>query len=878
MLRTFLPLCLALTSCAQTFPGAEDADHLLQQAISEGKIPGAVLVVGHQGSIVYRKAYGFRAIEPQREPMTLDTIFDCASLTKVVATTSSIMKLFEQGKLHINDKVTDYLPEFQAGKSDITLRDLMTHYSGLRPDLDLQPPWHGYETGIALALKDLPTMAPERKFVYSDINFLLLGEIVHRVSGRALNDFAKQVVFEPLAMHDTVFLPPPALLPRIAPTEKLKTGEILRGQVHDTTARFMGGVAGDAGLFSTADDMAKFCQMLLNRGEFGGKRLFSSATIHQFTTPQSPAGQTALRGLGWDIDSPLSGNRGELFPAGESYGHTGYTGTSLWIDPVSQTFVVLMTNAVHPAVKKAITPLRKSIATIVAAAVGYEPAPRAPVLTGLDVLEEQKFQSLLGKRVGLITNHTGIDRQGRRNVDVMLKAGVQIAGLYSPEHGIAGKEDKENLGNTIDTATGLHVTSLFRGNNRPAPHQFQGLDLVVFDIADVGVRFYTYSTTMAYAMEECARDKVPFLVLDRPNPLTGLHVEGPMLDRTATSFVGYFPMPVRHGMTVGELARLFAGENHLGADLRVEQLVNWQRGEWFDSTGLRWVNPSPNLRTLNAAALYPALALAEYSPELSVGRGTPVPFEHIGAPFLNGADFAAYLNARAIPGVRAYPDDFEPQAGAKLAKIKLGGVSFLITNRNVYDSGRLGLEVLCALQHLYPGKISLAASLKLIGSQDVVQRIERGDIAEKLAAKLAAAPDVTRVEVAGPGFLNLSFKIEVWQALVRAIIAGGPAYGTSSLGHGEKVNVEYVSANPTGPMHVGHCRGAVFGDALANLLGFAGYDVTREYYINDAGAQVDVLARSAFLRYREALGEAIGEIPAGLYPGDYLVPVGKHAC
>ncbi len=720
--------CVALSCCAETFSGAADVDRTIQQAITDGKIPGAVLIVGHHGHIIYRKAYGSRALEPKREEMTLDTIFDCASLTKVVATTSSMMKLFEQGKVHMNDKVTDYLPEFQAGKSDITIRDLMTHFSGLRPDLDLQPPWHGYETGVTLALKDLPAGPPEKKFVYSDINFILTGEIVHRVSGHALNDFAKETVFDPLGMHDTMFLPPSSLQARIAPTEKLKTGEILRGEVDDPTARYMGGVAGDAGMFSTGDDLARFCQMMLNRGEFEGKRLFSPMTIDNFTSPHSPAGQTALRGFGWDIDSSLSGNRGELFPAGESYGHTGYTGTSIWIDPGSQTFVVLLTNSVHPAVKKPITPLRKSVATIVAAAVGYDPGPSQPgVMTGIDVLEEQKFAPLAGKRVGLITNHTGVDRQGRRTVDMMLAAGIKIGGLYSPEHGIAGKEDKENIANSTDAATGLKVTSLFRANNRPAPHQFQGLDAVVFDIADAGARFYTYMTTMAYAMEECARDKVPFIVLDRPNPITGLHVEGPLMDPQNFSFVGYFAMPVRHGMTMGEMAKMFNAENHIGANLTVVEMVNWRRGDWFDSTGLPWISPSPNLRSLNAATLYPALALAEYSTNLSVGRGTNTPFEHIGAPFINGTELSAYLNERRIPGVRTYAEDFEPSAGAKLGGKKLGGVAFVVTNRNTYDSGRLGIEVLSALQHLYPGKINLATSLKLIGSQDTIQKIERGD-------------------------------------------------------------------------------------------------------------------------------------------------------
>jgi CubicO group peptidase (beta-lactamase class C family) len=308
-------LCCAAAS-AQTFPGAADLDALLNQAIREDKIPGAVLLVGHGGQIVYKKAYGNRALVPAREAMTADTIFDLASLTKIVATTSGLMKLFEQGRIGIDDRVTMYLPEFQGGQSSITIRDLMTHFSGLRPDLDLEPPWSGYDTGIHRALIDKPANPPETKFVYSDINFILLGEIVHRLSGLPENEYVKQILFEPLGMKDTSYLPSSTLQPRIAPTEILKGGEILRGVVDDPTARYMGGVAGHAGVFSTADDMGKFCQMILD----GGDGLFSPATIAKFIAPATPIGQPVVRGLGWDIQSPYSRVRGELFPS-DSFGH-----------------------------------------------------------------------------------------------------------------------------------------------------------------------------------------------------------------------------------------------------------------------------------------------------------------------------------------------------------------------------------------------------------------------------------------------------------------------------------------------------------------------------------------------------------------------------
>ena len=738
---------LAASVCAQTFSGAGALDDAVEQAIRENRIPGAVLLVGHDGKVVFRKAYGKRALVPGEEPMTADTIFDCASLTKVVATTSALMELFEEGKFRLNDRVTEYLPPFQGGKSDITIRNLMTHFSGLRPDLDLDPPWSGYETGIHRALTDKPAGPPGVRFVYSDINFILLGEIVHRLSGEMVSDYARKKVFEPLGMHDTMFLPPERLRPRIAPTETLEPGRPLRGVVHDPTARNMGGIAGHAGLFSTADDLARFCQMMLDRGSWQGSRIFSPLTVRKFTTPQSPADQPILRGLGWDIDSPYSGERGDLFPIG-SYGHTGFTGTSLWIDPSSDTYVILLTNSVHPHLRPAITALRGKVATIVAAALGIdspgvtltgynetlshaglhrEVARNADVRTGLDVWVDEGFRALKGKRVGLITNHTGIDRTGRRNVDRMLEAGVQVAALYSPEHGIAGKEDHEDIGNTVDSKTGIRIWSLFAENSRrPSPEMLRGIDTLVFDIQDVGARFYTYVSTMAYAMEEAARAHIPFYVLDRPNPVTGVHVEPPMLDRDKLSFVGYFPLPLRHGMTIAELAMLFNAENHIGADLKVIAMKGWERGDWFDNTGLPWVNPSPNIRSLTAALLYPGVAMLEYSPNYSVGRGTDAPFERIGGEFIRGTELADYLNRRWIPGVRFYPIRFLPVSSHSTGT-EIEGAGFVITDRDSFDAARLGLEIAAALLKLYPGKISLDANRNLIGNQEVMRALTNGE-------------------------------------------------------------------------------------------------------------------------------------------------------
>jgi uncharacterized protein YbbC (DUF1343 family)/CubicO group peptidase (beta-lactamase class C family) len=743
-------LLSAAVFAEQPFNGA-DIDTQIEQAIANGLIPGAVVLIGSQGKVVYHRAYGSRSLIPSREPMTEDTIFDAASLTKVVATTSAMMKLVEQGRVRMNDPVTAYIPEFEGGKSPVTVRDLMTHFSGLRPDLDLQPAWNGYETGIHLAVTDKPASPPGMKFVYSDINFILAGEIVRRVSGQSLPDFVSANIFEPLEMSESMFNPPPSLKPRIAPTE-LDNGVPLLGVVHDETARFMGGVAGHAGLFTTAADLSRFCEMMLGYGERAGVRVFSPAVVREFTTPQTPADQPILRGFGWDIDSPFSSNRGELFPIG-SYGHTGFTGTSIWIDAISQSYVILLANSVHPHRGKNLSPLRSKVATIAAAQLGintqgvaltgYEDtivgaglhrdvARNARVLTGLDVLAETNFAELRGKRVGLITNHTGLSRDGKRNIDLMVAAGINLTTIFSPEHGITGKEDTNRIGDSKDPATGVPIHSLYQASRRRIPADtLANLDALVYDIQDVGARFYTYSCTMMYALEDAAKATRPFYVLDRPNPITGVHVEGPILDPDLESFVGCFELPLRHGMTFGELARMINGERKLGADLHVVAMKGWERGDWWDSTGLTWVDPSPNMRSLNAALLYPGVAMLEASTNYSVGRGTDAPFEQIGADWMHGREFADYLNTQYIPGVRIYPTRFTPSA-SNFAGKSVEGVRFVITDRNAFDSVRLGLEIAQGIGKLYPGTSDWMANRFLIGNHAVLRALSQNEPARTI--------------------------------------------------------------------------------------------------------------------------------------------------
>jgi uncharacterized protein YbbC (DUF1343 family)/CubicO group peptidase (beta-lactamase class C family) len=746
-------------------------DSIIQQAIGDGNIPGAVLLVGHNGAVIYRKAYGSRALEPTGEVMTLDTVFDLASLTKVIATTTAVMQLVELGKVRMNDPVAKYLPEFQQnGKEDITVRQLLTHYSGLAPDVDLTPAFDSKESAYRLAFAEIPQQAPGSGFVYSDTNFIVLGAMVEKVSGEALDAYAERHIFAPLKMTRTRFLPPAAWRAKIAPTEYDEHEHMLRAVVHDPRARRMGGVAGHAGLFSTADDLAKFAQALLN----GGGGILSPVMVEKMTQPEQPPAAPVLRGFGWDIDSPFSSNRGDLLPVG-SFGHTGFTGTSVWIDPTTQTYIILLTNAVHPRGKGNAIGLRSKVATEVAAALnltvtekdalrwksvtGYNEAQSAArrmsarngtVKNGIDVLEDHGYDVLKAKsplfgnrqeegtqkkRVGLVTNQTGLDADGRRTIDLLGQTpGVSLDAIFSPEHGVTGTLDTTDINNSKDAATGVAVYSVYGATDaarHPSPDVLKNLDAIVFDIQDAGTRFYTYETTLGYFLEAAAKAGIEIIVLDRPNPVTGSFVQGPVSDTERESFTDFWAVPVRHGMTIGELAKLFNGERNINAKLTVVPMDGWQRGDWFDSTGLTWVNPSPNLRSVTEAALYPGVALIEGT-NVSVGRGTDTPFELVGAPWIKSRELAAYLNARGIAGVRFVPMTFTPTASVYSGQV-CQGVDIILTDRNGFDAPELGMELAAALHKLYAETFKIERMSDLVGNQSAYEALVAGQDPRRIA-------------------------------------------------------------------------------------------------------------------------------------------------
>lgn len=724
---------------------------IVERAIRVGRIPGAVVLIGHQGRIVYRRAFGHRAIRPKRLPMTVDTVFDLGSLTKVVATTTAVMQLSEKGSLRIEDRVSEHWPEFKdSGKEEITVRDLLTHYSGLRATLKMRPEWSGYNGALRMILTEKPLAPPGSRFIYSDINFIILGELVRQISGRSLDLYCAEHIFKPLGMKKTGFKPPASLRSRIAPTQHQhgNRGKILWGEVHDPVAYRMGGVAGHAGLFSTADDLALFSQALLDGGSRKGVRILSPLTVEKMTTPQTPLNKNVLRGLGWDIGPPFAPNRDELFPAG-SYGHTGFTGTSIWIDPISKTYIILLTNRVHPDGRGDVSFLRSQITALVASALEplsqekilsihpslgshYEAARsnrihrfrEGKVQTGIDLLKAQKFEPLWGLRIGLITNHSGLDSNGRRTIDLLYEAPrVKLVAIFVPEHGLSGSMEGK-IPSSTDPKTGLPVYSLYGETDRPPEKILNALDALVFDIQEVGVRFFTYVTTLGYAMEASAKRGLAFYVLDRPNPITASFVQGPVMDGDLKSFVGYFPMPLRHGMTVGELASMFNAENRIGADLHMIRMRGYQRTDWYDETGLLWVNPSPNLRTLNQTILYPGVAMVEGA-NVSVGRGTDTPFELLGAPWIKGRELADYLNGRKIQGVRFMPVDFIPRAN-RFENQLCHGIQIVLVDRHSLDSPGLGIEIASALYRLYPDDFQIDKTLPLIGSREVLQAIKDG--------------------------------------------------------------------------------------------------------------------------------------------------------
>lgn len=703
-------------------------DELVAEGIAQQKMPGCVVLVARRGKIALLKAFGDRALMPQRRPMTTDTLFDMASITKPVATATSVMLLIEQGKLALEDTAAKHWPEFgRHGKERITIRQLLTHQGGLIPDNALADYENGFEQAMQRVCELKLQSEPGTKFAYSDVSFIVLGELVRRLSGKDVNAFSHERVFGPLGMTETSYLPPPSLAPRAAVTQQ-RDGHWMQGEVHDPRAHLMGGVAGHAGLFSTAEDLAVYAQMVHGGGEYGGVRVMKPETVALMATPQRVS--SGLRALGWDMRTGYSSNRGQGFSA-RAIGHGGFTGTVLWIDPELELTFIFLSNRVHPDGKGLVNPLAGKIGSAVAQAIVDRPALEGGVLTGIDVLARDGFAPLKGRRIGLITNHTGMSREGKSTVELLRTApDVKLVALFSPEHGFAGKLDVSKIGDASDPASGLPIYSLYGESRKPSAKSLEGLDTLVFDIQDIGTRFYTYPSTMALAMEAAAEHGLRFVVLDRPNPINGVDVNGPILDEGKQSFVGFHTLPVRHGLTLGELATLYKRERQLSTDLQVIKIERWRRRGYFDATGLPWVNPSPNMRSLTAALLYPGVGLLETT-NVSVGRGTAAPFEVVGAPWIDARRLAAELNSAGLAGVRFVPLYFTPDS-SKFKDDRCGGVNLLIVNREVFEPLRTGFTLAAALRKLYPEQWEVKSYGRLLANEAVLAAVRDGRSADEI--------------------------------------------------------------------------------------------------------------------------------------------------
>ena len=703
-----------------------EIDDVVAGGIATGEMPGCVVAVGRRGKIAFLKAFGHRQIEPAKVAMTTDTLFDLASLTKPIATATSLMVLRDDGKLGLCEPVARYLPEFAAnGKESTTVFELLTHQGGLVADNSLADYRHGPAEAWRRIFALEPRYAPGSKFVYSDVGFLVLGRLVSRLSGQGLDEFSRDRIFRPLGMTETGFLPPEMLRRRAAATQR-RDDRWMTGEVHDPRAHLLGGVAGHAGLFSKAEDLAVYAQMMLGGGEYGGARILEPDTVAMMTRGYRVTG--GFRGLGWDSLSGYSSNRGSQFSA-RAFGHGGFTGTALWVDPDRELFVIFLSSRLHPDGRGSVNQLAGRIGTIAAEAIEDYHSPE--VLTGLDVLVRDGFRQLAGRRVGLITNHTGIDRQGTSAVRLLAEAdAVRLVSLFSPEHGLEGKLDVPNIDDGSHSESKLPVWSLYGKTRRPTPQMLEGVDTLVFDIQDIGTRFYTYISTMGLAMEAAAEAGVRFVVLDRPNPIGGLAVDGPVLDAGSESFTAHHRLPIRHGMTVGELALMFKDERGLDLDLDVIRVQGWRRGDLFDATGLRWVNPSPNMRSLTEAILYPGVGLLETT-NLSVGRGTDTPFEIVGATWIDGQQLERALSDAKLPGVAFGSVRFTPNA-SRFRDERCGGITVAITDRGTFDPLATGLEIARQLGILFPDDWSAKDYNRLLGSQEVLDAVLAGKTVDEI--------------------------------------------------------------------------------------------------------------------------------------------------
>ncbi len=712
-----------------------------------------------EGQTVCHVATGHASLIPKKKRMKKDQVFDLASLTKVVATTPSILQLWDAGLVELDAPVSKYLPEFDTpDKRAITLRHCLTHTAGFPPFRAYYQTLEGrsaYLKAIAAEPLAYKTGAERR---YSDLGFIVLGLVVEKVSGVSLDQFTRDRIFGPLEMNQTCYLPTGNLKngspSRYASTEKCPWRKrVMTGVVHDENAYAIGGVSGHAGLFSTASDLERFGQMLLGRGEFDGVRILSPEAIAQINVCQAPR-VAPQAGLGWLLKTERESVAGFL-ASPRSFGHTGFTGTSFWVDPDNQVLALLLTNAIHPSREKASSaPVRLAFHRTVSEAT-HSPNPPS-VQTGLDVLESDDFRPLWDKRIAIVTNQTGINAAGKHIVELMVHhPRLRVTALFGPEHGFTGSA---SAGAQVadSQAFGIPVHSLYGDKHKPDPKLAADFDVMVFDMQNVGARFYTYIWTLFYVQQFCAETGKTLYVLDRPNPLGGLVVEGPVLDESVSSFVGLKPIPIRHGLTMGELARLYNQQGWLGPNLqaRVEviPLRGWKRSMSFQETGLNWVPPSPNIPTPETAWVYPGTCLFE-GVNWSEGRGTLQPFLNVGGPNLDAPEMCRKLNAIGLAGVTFLPTHFTPETiegKAPNPRFKgqlCQGVFVRVNDPTRFSPVAAGVALLQVFHRAYPQQHTWRKGMfdHLAGNTRLREQIEAGDSLDTIIESWR--PDLERFKI-----------------------------------------------------------------------------------------------------------------------------------
>lgn len=700
-------------------------DDAVLAAIAARQIPGCVVAIGRRDGLVLLRAYGDRAVEPAREPNDVDTIYDLASLTKPIATATSIAILAERGALSLDDRVARFLPAFAAGgKERATVRDLLHHTSGL-PAVDPLSAYEGATRAESVArILALPATAPPgRRTLYSDLGFVVLGELVTAASGDPLDVFVEREILAPLRMRESGFHP--TATERVAPTERAERrgGAMIRGDVHDPRAFRLGGVAGHAGLFASAPDLARFARAMLGEGELDGARVLAPESVRALVAPQRlPGGVT--NGLGWDLRG-VAEARAHGGMSDAAYGHLGWTGTSIRIDPRLDAFAIVLSNDVHPDGRGDVRPLAAALERIVARGIARAlPPASVDVRAGIDVELARGLPTLRDAHAVLLTHDAARARDGRRTLDVLAAAPrFELLRVLAPEHGL--DVDREGgVPDGRDARTGLPVLGLFGATRRPTDAMLAGADTLIVDLVDVGARFYTYAATLHEALvAAAARPDLRVVILDRPCPLGGAIVEGPTLDAGLRSFVNHHAIPVRHGMTLGELARLLDAELSLGlgARLVVVRVEGWAREHDALAIGARWTPPSPNLPDAETALLYPALALLEGT-DVSVGRGTTEPFRVLGAPWMDPARVLAELAADDVPGVTFEEARFTPRAARHRGR-RCRGVRVRLHDRTAYRAVPLGLALARAVIAAHADRVDRDRALRMIGSARVVDAL-----------------------------------------------------------------------------------------------------------------------------------------------------------